>query len=65
MIPMQIRHFRLNGANPENVSFLGGVLNRQGADFDTWVEWNEEEDKLILLWKRVFPRLYHITLKVF
>jgi poly-gamma-glutamate synthesis protein (capsule biosynthesis protein) len=51
MVPLQIRHFRLNRASPEDVAWLAETLNREGRPFGTRVR-TDEYGVLTLDWER-------------
>lgn len=50
MVPMQIRHFRLNRASGNDALWLKDILNREGKKFGTSVELNTA-NSLTLRWK--------------
>lgn len=50
MVPLRTENFRLVRANPEEIKWLVGVLNREGQRFQTSVSLNERRN-LTLNWK--------------
>jgi poly-gamma-glutamate capsule biosynthesis protein CapA/YwtB (metallophosphatase superfamily) len=50
MVPLQIKHFKLNSASSTDVAWLSAVLNREGKKFGTHVTINND-DSLNLHWK--------------
>jgi poly-gamma-glutamate capsule biosynthesis protein CapA/YwtB (metallophosphatase superfamily) len=42
LIPMQVRHFRLNHASPRDARWLCDTLNREGARFGTQLRLNAD-----------------------
>jgi poly-gamma-glutamate synthesis protein (capsule biosynthesis protein) len=50
MTPMQTRHLRVNRASGADVLWLRDVLNREGRQFGTWVELNQD-DTFTLGWE--------------
>ena len=51
MIPMQIKHFRLNHASKEDMTWLSETLNREGAQFGSRAEWGAD-NSLDLRWSQ-------------
>ncbi|MHB9155947.1 MAG: CapA family protein [Endomicrobiales bacterium] len=42
LVPMQMKHFRVQRASKTDAAWLGGLLNREGKEFDTRVELNKD-----------------------
>jgi len=51
MTPTRIKNFKVNRASREEALWLREVLNREGEEFGTWVELNED-NALMLRWAR-------------
>ncbi len=51
LVPMKIRHFRVNRASAEESAWLAAMLNREGAAFGTRVE-SGRDGSLALRWDR-------------
>ncbi|MDI5935992.1 CapA family protein [Halomonas kalidii] len=50
MVPMRLRHFRLNRATPDEAQWLGRMLNREGRRFGTGVRL-DAQGRLVLEWR--------------
>jgi poly-gamma-glutamate synthesis protein (capsule biosynthesis protein) len=49
LVPLKIRHFRVNRASAEESAWLASMLNREGAAFGTRVE-SGRKGSLALRW---------------
>jgi poly-gamma-glutamate synthesis protein (capsule biosynthesis protein) len=48
LVPMQIRHFRLNNPEPRDAQWLCGLLNRLGTPLGTGVQM-EDDNRMSLV----------------